>query len=189
MLYVIGNLNPESQEFLEEALKTNGVEYRLCSYNPSPLTKAFIVQQIMDVKPTAVMCLGTRVLGMFAELREDTMHWARNDRFKIGPFPMYCTYSPNFFTQRGGVRAKEYLVFANDLKNAYELNKSDYEEKTAPVRLFTQDGYVDFMRMFAQSKYRVEDLKSRLSKMSDEERAGYPNLTRLLNTECRSSTV
>jgi hypothetical protein len=157
MLYLVGTLDPEGEALVHGCMESLGLPYRVSSFKDGNLflDKPFILQEIAQLKPEAVMCLGTAAMSLFTPRSVETMALAKGIAdASVGDIPVRVTYNPKYLIKQGGVRSKSYLTMQADIRGAYADYSDAYEERTVPVAVFgTSPPEVrEFIATFARSE-------------------------------------
>lgn len=163
----------EDRELLESMLKNTGTPYHISKYTSNLLlNQAFIKQEVLQTRPTAVVCLGSKALNIFVpNAKDDTLSNLRKQEWEFAEYKVYCTYNPKYINKIGGSRSREYLLWQSDITQAYTSNTENHEEAQFPTLLFQEDQVLEFIKKFANATaYDVEG--SSLNPMMEDFRLG-----------------
>lgn len=156
MIYFTGSIyDSQSTEMVQNICDTLGItKYKISTYTDNiMLNRGLILQEISVLKPEAVICLGSNALKNFVEVHDDRINAVRQLREVWNGIPLYCTYNPNYLAKQGQTnKGNLYLAWQNDIKQAYNETSNNYQEEQIPVKLFTLDNYLDFIKEVSKLK-------------------------------------
>lgn len=178
-VFIAGEISSkEDLDLLEAMLKNTETPYIVSKYTDNLLiNQPFIKQEVLQHRPTAIVCLGSKALNIFVPgFKEETLSALRKKDWKFADYKVYCTYNPKYINKIGGTRSREYLLWQSDITQAYAANSDNHQEEQFPTLLFQEDQTLDFIKRFAVPAFNIAEIESEVKNNPGM----YPNLSALL---------
>lgn len=160
-IYFVGELSGDEENLLKSVMENLGSDfpYKISKFtNNLFVNSAFIKDDIAKSKPSVIVCLGSKSLGIFGVEFEDKMAAVRKQQFSFYDIPIHCTYSPRYILKMAGAgdvtKLRDYLVLSNDIRQYYQAHNDNYKEEKFSINLFFQDQVLDYIKLFASTPDR-----------------------------------
>jgi hypothetical protein len=169
-IFFVGETLPEEEELLKDMMTALNIPFKTSKHtNNLFVNSSFIKQEIIQNQPKAIVCLGSKSLGIFGVEFEDKMSAVRKQQFHFNDIPMYCTYSPKYLIKQGGEKSRDYLVAQNDVRQWYRENNDNFQEEKLDITVMEADRYLEFINMWLKSERGSIDYEaSSLSPLSSD---------------------
>ena len=148
----IGKLEPESISFLRESMVEIGIPYSVSSFTMDiNVNRPFILLEVSKMRPTVVICLGSAATRLFGTFEDDRITAVRKMQFSCAGTPVHTTYNPAYIMKTGGNRSREFKTWVADIRAFFNQHSANYEEKSAPLTVYTVNQYVEFISAYSRT--------------------------------------